>query len=99
MGIKELWEEANANPGVKVKIGSTVVCDVCDKDYTDSPTSGGFIFGSYAYCPDCADRGFKKIHEYGEEHLIRRLCPEEKSFADFVREYRGEDAHISVSGM
>ena len=96
MDIQELWNEAEANPGKEIKLGSLVVCDVCNRKFTDNTESGGFIFGSYAYCPLCAGKQLGKIRSYGEEHLIHAFCPDGKSFADFVREYRGEDASISI---
>lgn len=94
--MEDKWDEAFASPGTKILIGDTVVCDVCSKDWTESDVSGGFIFGSYAYCPDCADRLIDHIRDCGEDHLIRAFCPEGKSFADFVREYRGPDASVWV---
>lgn len=32
----------------------TVICDICNADYTDSPEEGGILVGSYALCPKCA---------------------------------------------
>lgn len=98
MSIEDLWEEASQS-GERVALGALVVCDWCGKDYTQNKECGGFIFCSYATCPDCADNQMKKIKGYGEEHLIRAVCPQDKSFADFVREYRGEDAAISISSL
>lgn len=96
MDISELWDQAACNPGREIKLGSIVVCDICSTDYTDSTISGGFIFGSYAYCPDCAASALNEIQQDGEEHRIRSRCPENRSFADFVRNYRGADATISM---
>ena len=61
-----------------------------------SPEPGGFLFGSYAYCPDCAVQGPRTIKAYKEEYRIVGMCGEE-SFADFVRRMRGPDAYISVT--
>ena len=97
--IQELWDKAKANPGEKVLIGSLVVCDICDKDWTNETAKGGFIFGSKAYCPDCAKRGMASIIRYGEQRYIKAECPAETSFADFVRQYRGEDAYISITEL
>lgn len=88
---------AKKNNGEKVLIGSLVVCDICDKDWTDETTPGGFIFSSKAYCPECAERGMKSIIRYQEERYIKAKCPEGISFADFVRQYREEDAFISIT--
>lgn len=86
--IKEKWDEAEANNGKSVDIGRLVVCDVCSDDYTDRNETGGFIFGSYAYCPTCAPEHLKQIEGYREEFHIKARCPTDKSFADFVRDYR-----------
>ncbi len=82
-----------------IDIGETVVCDVCNDDYTDLPDSGGFIFGSYAYCPKCAIDGMKNIQKYKEESRIRAVCPSHSSFADFVRGYRGGNNLITITNL
>lgn len=81
----------------EIPLGKTVVCDVCNKDYTNSNKTGGFIFSGYAYCPKCAEKGLSVIEMHGEEKNIQAVCPKNKSFADFCREYRGEDAKITIS--
>ena len=96
MNIQELWKEAEANPGKKVDLGRTVVCDICDKDWTDKTKSGGFIFGSKAYCPECALRSLKSIMAYGEGKYIKAHCPSGVSFADFVRGWRGDKNYIKI---
>jgi hypothetical protein len=68
--------------------GYTVICDVCGEDYTNSQDTGGFIFGSYAYCPKCAEGHIAQIEAFGEDHLIQARCPQGIPFADFVRECR-----------
>jgi hypothetical protein len=95
MGIEQEWQEAD-DISQPVEVGRTVLCDVCNDDYTDRPESGGFIFGSYAYCPVCATAHLPRIQRYGEEGHVRAVCPEGMSFADFVRDYRGEGATIRV---
>lgn len=97
MPISSLWKWAESNPGKTIPLGRIVACDVCGEDYTENTETGGFIFGSYAYCPKCAVDGLQKIKGYGEEHLIKAKCPADKSFADFVRAYRGEDAGIRIN--
>ena len=62
----------------------------------ESKESGGFIFGSYAYCPRCAPGHLKNIRRYGEDRYIKAQCAENQSFADFVREYRGDRNFIQV---
>ena len=97
--LEELWDNAFTNTGEKVPLGDLVVCDVCNQNYTGSTESGGFIFGSYGYCPMCAEEGLANIRKYNEEQFIRARCPEGVSFADFVREYRGPDAFVRVSQL
>jgi hypothetical protein len=94
--LDETWKAAFETPGEKIPVGRTVLCDVCDKDWTDRPEPGGFLFGSYAYCPDCAVQGLRDIRKHREEHRIVALCGSE-SFADFVRRMRGPDAFIRVT--
>lgn len=77
-------------------LGNDVVCDVCGKDWTNRTESGGFVFGSYGYCPECAVRGERKIRESGEEGYIRARCPEGVSFAEFIRTYRGGDGIMQI---
>jgi len=92
------WEEAERT-GKRVSVGAIVVCDVCNEDYTARTESGGFIFGSYAYCPACAVKHLPVMRRYGEEHHIHARCPATQSFADFVRELRGPDAYVSITSF
>lgn len=70
------------------EVGDQVNCDVCNADYTDRTDSGGFLFGSYAYCPECAKSRLEKIRGYGEEKYITEHCPPDMSFADWCRRLR-----------
>jgi len=97
--LAQKWAEAERNPDTKVALGRDVVCDVCSTDYTEQPEQGGFIFGSYAYCPKCAARAEPEIINYGEESYIRARCLDGQSFADFVRVYRGPDSYIRVTTL
>jgi hypothetical protein len=94
--MKQAWDAAFDHPGEAIPVGRNVVCDICDQDWTDRPESGGFLFVSKAYCPDCAVEGLRTIKRYKEERRIRALCGSE-SFADFVRRLRGPDAFIRVT--
>ena len=95
--LDEAWRKAFATPGEHVPIGRAVICDVCDKDWTDDKTPGGFLFGSYAYCPDCAAAGLISIKGFNEERLIQAFCPADEAYADFVRRMRGPGAGIKVT--
>ena len=93
------WAEARANPGVPVPVGIDVVCDFCNEDHTLKDQSGGIIFESKAVCPSCVKRLMPDVEKYWEAHLIRAKCPEGVSFANFVRQYRGDDASIMVVNL
>lgn len=93
--LKDGWDEA-FQTGKPISIGDLVVCDICNKDYTDLPDSGGFVFCSKGYCPECAKKWLPRIKSYGEEGYIKAFCPEGQSFADFIREYRGPNDMIQV---
>lgn len=73
---------------IQIVPGDTVVCDFCNKDYTDSPESGGFLFSGYAVCPKCAPKELEKIKGHGEEDGIQGVCPDGMSFADWIRSIR-----------
>ncbi|HEX7115657.1 MAG TPA: hypothetical protein VF193_11050 [Steroidobacter sp.] len=89
--LKQKWDEAEANPGRAVDIGRIVVCDFCDADHTDTPITGGVIFGSKAVCPECVH------YVAGEPEYIKARCPDGQSFGDFVRAYRGPSSAIIVA--
>lgn len=95
--LDEAWNAAFEKPGELIPVGRAVICDVCSEDWTERKESGGFLFGSYAYCPDCAPRGLKDIKKYKEERYIHAFCPAGESYADFVRRMRGPDAGIKVT--
>lgn len=77
-------------------IGNIVLCDICNTNYTEKPDTGGFIFNGNAYCPVCAVRGMENIKRYSEESYIDAVCPEGKSFYQFVLDYRGGDNTVAV---
>ncbi len=72
---------------ITIDIGDTVLCDYCDKDYTNSNETGGILIGSYATCPSCVPRMMTKLIEYNEMHYIKAECPKNMPFADWVRNY------------
>lgn len=75
-------------PTETIDLGNSVYCDACGEDYTESKQSGGFLFGSKAYCPKCATESLPKIKYYNEEAYIKAYCPEDLSFAEFVLKLR-----------
>ena len=80
----------------RTDFGDTVICDQCNKDFTDSEESGGFIFGSHAYCPNCGKDSLPRIKGYDEEKHIKATCPRDMSFKDFVLQYRGDNNKVTV---
>lgn len=86
--LQEAWDAAEAHPGTPIDIGRAVVCDSCDRDYTESREQGGMIVGSYGYGPCCAPRHKESLRQYGELHFIVAECPAGQSYADFIRAYR-----------
>jgi hypothetical protein len=77
-------------------IGDSVVCDYCSKEYRGDGASGGFLFGSYAVCPDCAPGSLLSIQAYGEERFIKARCPPEMSFHDWVMALRDGNNKITI---
>ena len=94
--LVEKWNRAFEQPATKVEVGRDVVCDLCGQDWTERPESGGFLFLSASYCPDCAVEGEKTIERFDEQRYIVARCGAE-SFADFIRRERGPDAGITVT--
>ena len=68
--------------------GNVVICDFCDDDFTNSTEQGGFLFQSNAVCPHCADKMMENVKKYNEEHYIKGTCPNNISFADWIRSIR-----------
>lgn len=80
-----------------IPVAANVFCDFCDEDLTADTRSGGFLFGSKAVGPCCAERSEASIRGYCEEWNILGRCPEGVSFADWVRGMRGPDAAITIT--
>lgn len=78
------------------EVGEQVVCDACGDDYSDSDESGGFLFGSYAYCPKCARERIESIRRYGEEKFIISHCPEGMSYREWVLALREGDNTVKI---
>jgi hypothetical protein len=96
--IHQAYAEAlDAGGPAVIPVGETVLCDFCDANLTADTRSGGYMFGSYAVGPCCAEKKLESIRGYGEEHLIRSRCPEGVSFADWIRDMRGPDAAIRIT--
>lgn len=70
---------------ITIDIGNTVLCDDCNKDFTDSKETGGILFQSKAICPKCTPKWVGSAKKYNEERFIRAACPIGMPFADWVR--------------
>jgi len=104
--------DAKVKPGDKLKyknglefevdtvedIGEAVVCDICNGDYTESEKSGGFLFGSYAYCPECAKNRIANIQSHNEERFIKARCPEGKPFSKWILEDIRQGNNLIITG-
>jgi len=71
---------------VELDVGDSVICDLCGKDWTGVETSGGFMFGAKAICPDCAPKIEASAVECGEGHLIDSRCPPNMNHDDWIRD-------------
>lgn len=95
--LQATWDRAEANPGTKVEVGRSVVCDGCSEDLTDSDQVGGIIVGSYAYCLDCTARLADAIAADRRQHPEAVIDPSpDETFADFVRRTRAESGQNYV---
>lgn len=80
-----------------IPLGDVVLCDIDSTDLTADPRSGGYMFGSYAVGPCCAERHEAMVKGYGEQRFIGSRCPGGIPFADWVRGMRGPEAAIKVT--
>jgi len=80
-------------------IGDTVICDLCNEDYTTSDVSGGIYFSGKAVCPSCTPNFEKIIKDCKEEEYIKDRCPKDVSYADWVRNTLrgGEPGSITIT--
>lgn len=71
---------------ITLDMGDRVLCDSCSRDFTDSKERGGLLFGTKAIGPCCALRWFESAKHHNETHLVRSICPDDMTFAQWVRE-------------
>jgi hypothetical protein len=74
-----------------IDIGDTVLCDLCNEDYTNSDAQGGVLVGSYAICPRCAP----EFDDTDDEPVI--TCPAGMRFRDWVLRLRGGRNTIEIT--
>ena len=80
-----------------IDVGDRVSCDDCNKEWkAEDPGKGGVLFGSKAYCPDCAPNILNLAKQFGEEQYIRGRQPDELTFHAWVMQLRGGDNTVTV---
>jgi hypothetical protein len=79
-----------------IDIGNSVVCDLCNEDFTDSSETGGLMFQSKGVCPHCTPRFLETVNKYHEEHFIRDEARENETFRDFILRHREGDNTITI---
>jgi hypothetical protein len=80
-------------------IGDTVICDICNEDFTDSLECGGMLFGSYGVCPRCTPRMLEDIKKYKEEHGILAVAQPFETFKAFSLRMRGGNNTITFGKL
>jgi hypothetical protein len=85
---------AKRNPVTIIDIGETVLCDLCNGDYTKSDAEGGLLIGSHAVCPECAPDIRKSADEHGEPVTA---CPPGMRFRDWVLTLRDGRNTIEIT--
>lgn len=80
-----------------LNISNTVICDICDKDYSTSNKKGGFIFATNAVCPTCVPALLRDIKMFGESNYIKAFCPADMSFKDFILKRRESKKSLQIS--
>ena len=80
-------------------LGDSVLCDMCGTDYTKSDVKGGITFGSKAVCPLCTPKIIASAKVHGESGYIKSRCPEDKTFANWVREdlRNGKPGYMTIT--
>lgn len=73
---------------ININPGNIVLCDLCNKDYTNSKEVGGMLFQSTAVCPDCLDEFMLSVRKYKEEKFIKAVAMPNETFRDFVYRIR-----------
>ena len=69
-------------------LGQIVLCDMCNKDYTNSDLVGGILYGTAAYCPECAPSILRNAKEFNEEQFINAVAGLGEQFRHFVYRIR-----------
>ena len=89
--MKTTNEIINGVTVINIDPGDTVLCDLCNEDYTNSDQPGGFLFSGKAVCPKCAPGFMKSVRGCRETRFIKATAKEGESFKDFVYRIRRGD--------
>lgn len=73
---------------IEIDAGDTVLCDICNRDYSNSDEKGGLVFSGKAVCPVCEKVVRASICKHNETEFIRAECRPDQTFREFVLEYR-----------
>lgn len=79
-----------------IDIGNSVLCDLCNADYTESNDTGGLVVDSSAVCPMCQPEMEKNIKKHGEEDHVDARCPEGVEFRQFILQVRNGADFIAI---
>jgi hypothetical protein len=77
-----------------IDIGETVLCDLCNADYTDSEDEGGILRSTYSICPTCAPGVVRNAERTGEPFV---RCPAQTRFKDWVLQLRNGMNTIEIT--
>jgi len=92
--LNRLWQQAEEQG--EADIGEIVVCDFCDREYTNSEEKGGLLFQSRGICPVCTPKMLKDAELYGEERFIRAVANDGETFKAFILRIRGGNNKIKI---
>lgn len=69
-------------------LGDKVLCDLCNKDYSNKQQTGGFLFNRSAVCPECAPKFIEIIDQHNERSMITAKPLPGEPFCQFVLRIR-----------
>jgi hypothetical protein len=86
-----------------IDIGKTVICDLCNTDYTNSDEPGGMKVGCLSYCPKCEAKyghRFRNLVRMGRIPWPEvKFFPLNQSFKQTVLELRNGDNTIRITSF
>jgi hypothetical protein len=82
-----------------IDIGDTVLCDLCNADFTNSDAQGGFLCQSKGVCPNCADRFEASLKKYGEERYISDRALPGETFKQACLRWCGGNNTVTITSF